>query len=104
RRLRRPTSRSAPRPTASPTCCASGSVGAREACALSGGPRGAPDYNAATLQVCDDREIRRSSRQVLSEFLDPNHTTNFINLVSLTIPKFAGDASGKVRRTSESGH
>ena len=39
-----------------------------------------------------------------SEFLDLNHTSNAMNLVSLMIPKFARDASGEVRRTSESGH
>ena len=41
---------------------------------------------------------------VLSEFLDLNHTSKSMILVSLVIPKFARDASGKVRRTSESGH
>jgi hypothetical protein len=39
-----------------------------------------------------------------SEFLDLNHTSKFMILVSLMIPKFARDASGGVRRTSESGH
>ena len=41
---------------------------------------------------------------VVSEFLDLNHTSKNINLVSLMIPKFARDAGGEVRRTSESGH
>jgi hypothetical protein len=41
---------------------------------------------------------------VLSEFLDLNHTSKFMILVSLMIPKFARDAGGKDRRTSESGH
>jgi hypothetical protein len=41
---------------------------------------------------------------VRSEFLDLNHTSNSMNLVSLMIAKFARDASGKVRRTSQSGH
>jgi hypothetical protein len=39
-----------------------------------------------------------------SEFLDLNRTSKLMILVSLVIPKFARDASGKVRRTSESGH
>ena len=38
---------------------------------------------------------------VRSEFLDLNHTSKPIILVSLLIPKFARDAGGKVRRTSE---
>ena len=41
---------------------------------------------------------------VLSEFLDLNHTSKPMILVSLMIPKFARDASCEVRRTSESGH
>ncbi len=39
-----------------------------------------------------------------SEFLDLNHTSKFMMLVSLLIPKFARDASIKVWRTSETGH
>ena len=39
-------------------------------------------------------------RLVLSEFLDPNHTSKPMILVSLMIPKFARDASGEVGRTS----
>ena len=39
-----------------------------------------------------------------SEFLDLNHTSNSMNLVSLVIPKFAGDPGIEPRRTSESGH
>ena len=41
---------------------------------------------------------------VRSEFLDLNHTSKFIILVSLMIPKFARDACFEVWRTSESGH
>jgi hypothetical protein len=41
---------------------------------------------------------------VRSEFLDLNHTSKFIILVSLLIPKFAQDVGFEVRRTSESGH
>jgi len=41
---------------------------------------------------------------VSSEFLDLNHTSKLMTLVSLVIPKFARDASIYVRRTSESGH
>jgi hypothetical protein len=42
--------------------------------------------------------------KVRSEFLDLNHTTNFIILVSLLIPKFAPEPGVERRRTSESGH
>jgi len=46
-----------------------------------------------------------SSRgKVPSEFLDLNHTSKAMILVSLLIPKFARDASIEVKRTSESGH
>ena len=41
---------------------------------------------------------------VQSEFLDLNHTSNSIILVSLWIPKFAREAETELRRTSESGH
>jgi hypothetical protein len=41
---------------------------------------------------------------VLSEFLDLNHTSKSMILVSLMIPKFALDVRGKLWRTSESGH
>jgi len=41
---------------------------------------------------------------VWREFLDLNHTSEFVIPVSLVIPKFARDASGEVWRTSESGH
>jgi hypothetical protein len=41
---------------------------------------------------------------VRSEFLDLNHTSKLMILVSLMIPKFARDAGGEVWRTSESGH
>ena len=40
----------------------------------------------------------------LSEFLDLNHTSKSMLLVSLMIPKFARDTSSEVRRTSGSGH
>jgi hypothetical protein len=45
-----------------------------------------------------------SGGTVSSEFLDLNHTSKTMILVSLLIPKFARDASAKVWRTSESGH
>jgi hypothetical protein len=41
---------------------------------------------------------------VLSEFLDLNHTSKKMILVSLMIPKFAPEPSIEHRRTSESGH
>jgi hypothetical protein len=41
---------------------------------------------------------------VRSEFLDLNHTSKKINLVSLMIPKFAREPRTAHRRTSESGH
>ena len=43
-------------------------------------------------------------RLVRSEFLDLNHTSKSMILVSLMSSKFAREASGEVRRTSESGH
>jgi len=46
-----------------------------------------------------------SSRgKVPSEFLDLNHTSKIMLLVSLLIPKFARDTSIEMWRTSESGH
>ncbi len=39
-----------------------------------------------------------------SEFLDLNHTSKFMTLVSLLIPKFAPEPSRELKRTSESGH
>jgi hypothetical protein len=45
-----------------------------------------------------------SSSLVASKFLDLNHTSKFMILVSLLIPKFAPDAGFEVRRTSEPGH
>ena len=43
-------------------------------------------------------------RGVRSEFLDLNHTSKTMILVSLLIPKFARDIGCEVWRTSESGH
>jgi len=43
-------------------------------------------------------------RGVRSEFLDLNHTSKTMILVSLLIPKFARDIGREVWRTSESGH
>ena len=40
---------------------------------------------------------------VSSEFLDLNHTSEAMILVSLLIPKFARDTSIELWRTSESG-
>jgi hypothetical protein len=42
-------------------------------------------------------------RPVSSEFLDLNHTSKWMILVSLLIPKFARDTNCDVWRTSESG-
>jgi hypothetical protein len=39
-----------------------------------------------------------------SEFLDLNHTSESMILVSLMIPKFAPESSRELLRTSESGH
>jgi hypothetical protein len=44
------------------------------------------------------------SGKVSSEFLDLNHTTQSLILVSLMIPKFAPGPSRELGRTSESGH
>ena len=49
-------------------------------------------------------KFARSCGKVPSEFLDLNHTSKAMILVSLLIPKFARDASIEVKRTSESGH
>jgi len=49
-------------------------------------------------------EFARSRDTVSSEFIDLNHTSKPMILVSLLIPKFAWDASIEVKRTSESGH
>jgi hypothetical protein len=53
---------------------------------------------------CDDREIRLCFGSVPSEFLDLNHTSKHMALVSLVIAKFARDPGRQGRRTSESGH
>jgi hypothetical protein len=45
-----------------------------------------------------------SGGMVSSEFLNLNHTSKTIILVSLLIPKFARDASIEVKRTSDSRH
>jgi hypothetical protein len=42
--------------------------------------------------------------KVSSEFLDLNHTSKPMFLVSLMIPKFAPGPSRELWRTSESGH
>ena len=42
--------------------------------------------------------------KVGSEFLDLNHTSKSMILVSLMIPRFARDPRIEHRRTSESGH
>jgi hypothetical protein len=49
-------------------------------------------------------KFARSRGKVSSEFLDLNHTSKSMFLVSHLIPKFARDASIEVKRTSESGH
>jgi len=41
---------------------------------------------------------------VLSEFLDLNHTSKLVILVSLMISKFAPEPGVERRRTSKSGH
>jgi hypothetical protein len=43
-----------------------------------------------------------SSSEVASEFLDLNHTSEF--MIPVLIPKFAPDPSFEVWRTSEPGH
>jgi hypothetical protein len=44
------------------------------------------------------------SGEASGEFLDLNHTSKHMLLVSLMIPKFAPGPSGELWRTSESGH
>ncbi len=45
-----------------------------------------------------------NSDKVSSEFLDLNHATQSLILVSLMIPKFAPGPTRELGRTSESGH
>ena len=49
-------------------------------------------------------KFANSRGKVPSEFLDLNHTSKAMFLVSLIIPKFARDTSIEVGRTSELGH
>jgi len=49
-------------------------------------------------------KLAKSRGWVSSEFLDLNHTSKGMILVSLLIPKFARDASIEFKRTSETGH
>ena len=49
-------------------------------------------------------KFARVSSLVRSEYLDLNHTSKSMILVSLMIPKFARDTGSEVWRTSESGH
>jgi hypothetical protein len=49
-------------------------------------------------------KFAKLSGKVSREFLDLNHTSKSMFLVSLMIPKFAPDTSRELRRTSESGH
>jgi len=56
---------------------------------------------AASVMI---EKFARSHGMVSSEFLDLNHTSKIMILVSLLIPKFARDACIEVKRTSESGH
>ena len=49
-------------------------------------------------------KFAKSRGTVSSEFLDLNHTSNTMMLVSLMIPEFARDTGIEVWRTSESGH
>ena len=45
-----------------------------------------------------------NSGEVSSEFLDLNHASKSLILVSLMIPKFAPRPGRELRRISESGH
>jgi hypothetical protein len=49
-------------------------------------------------------KFARYRDKVPSEFLDLNHTSPSLMLVSLKMPKFARDTSIEAMRTSESGH
>jgi hypothetical protein len=44
------------------------------------------------------------SGTITSEYLDLNHTSKFMILVSLMIPKFSLGPGGELWRTLESGH
>jgi hypothetical protein len=50
------------------------------------------------------QKFAATSGQLLSEFLDLNHTSKILILMSLLFPKFARNTSGKWWRTSETGH
>ena len=62
--------------------------------------RAAPSWRAPGVMIEKFAGVRDA---VQSEFLDLNHTSKSMLLVSLMIPKFARDARGKVWRTSQSG-
>jgi hypothetical protein len=62
-----------------------------------------PVRRAAKASVMIEK-FASSAGEVRSEFLDLNHTSKSMFLVSLMIPKFAPDTSRELRRTSESGH
>jgi hypothetical protein len=49
-------------------------------------------------------KFARSCLACESEFLDLNHTSKFMVLVPLLIPKFAPGPGIELGRTSESGH
>jgi len=49
-------------------------------------------------------KFARSCGKVPSEFLDLNHTSRAMIIVSLEVPKFARDFRIEVWRTSELGH
>ncbi len=59
------------------------------------------EWRIASVMI---EKFARSRGSVPSEFLDLNHTSKSMFLVSLLLPKFATDASIEVRRTSEPGH
>jgi hypothetical protein len=62
-----------------------------------------PPVGATDTSVMIEK-FARVGGKVVREFLDLNHTSKSIPLVSLMIPKFAPGPSRKLWRTSESGH
>ncbi len=61
------------------------------------------EYKEGTASVMTDKFAGAGGKDA-SEFLDLNHTSNSMILVSLMIPKFAPEPSIERERTSESGH
>ncbi len=62
------------------------------------------EWDSAGLASVMIEKFADAGCKVRSKFLDLNHTSNTMILVSLMIPKFAPQPSLEYRRTSKSGH